>query len=95
MATVHVSTCYCGKPLKEHTTELKSWTCHHCWRKQTNSVYFQCGDCPNCDNEVGDRAYDVCAECVESASGAQSGDDDKSDNGTISARLMTSLDRMS
>ncbi len=31
---------------------------------QTDAVYFQCGDNPQCKNDVGDNCPDICAQCA-------------------------------
>ena len=56
--------CFCGKTRTEHPTSLKLWLCHQCWKLQTDSVYYQCGDNPKCQNVIGDRCPDVCSECA-------------------------------
>ena len=56
--------CFCGKTRTEHQTALKLWLCHQCWKVQTDSIYYQCGDCPNCTNLMGDKCPNVCAQCA-------------------------------
>ena len=58
------SKCHCGKVLKEHETSLSHWLCHRCWKLQNDSIYYQCGDCPRCDNEIKDKCYQLCTECA-------------------------------
>ena len=56
--------CYCGKTRRATRVDAKQWLCHHCWLLQAEGICYQCEDCPRCDNVIGDKSPQVCAECV-------------------------------
>ena len=58
------SRCFCGKTLDEYSTSDPNWLCHRCWRIQDDSIWFECGDVPECKNEIKDQCYTLCAECA-------------------------------
>ena len=64
MAAISVPKCYCLKPLRELPEAGKYWICHRCWKLQVKRTWYQCGDCPGCDNVMGDSCFLVCVDCL-------------------------------
>ena len=89
MAAASVPKCYCGKPLKELPIAGKYWLCHRCWLLQTQQTWHQCGDCPGCDNAMGDSCFLVCGDCLPNVPEQKPADIDR--NELISRKLSSAL----